>query len=389
MANIRPSVLIISFSEIIRDPRVMRQIGMLRRKFRVHVLGYGVAPEGIEGYYPVNSKGRSHFQKAAGVLMLSAKAFECFYWSDPRVARAEAALAGSQFDLIVANDIDTLPLALRVANGAPVVADAHEYAPREYEDLWRWRLLFQKYKIHLCETYLQKVSGMMTVCGSIAREYSRNFGVLPLVMTNAPDYHDLAPSPVDDGKVRIIHHGAAARSRHIEVMIETFKYLDERFYLDLMLVSNDLEYMAELKRLADPVERIRFRDPVPMGEIVGTTNDYDIGLFLLPPVNFNYAHALPNKFFEFVQARLAVAIGPSPEMAELVKRYDLGIVAASFSPDDLARQLNSLSKSEIEGFKRSSHQAARTLCAEANAELFQAEIDRVLRGMPFHTTHCA
>lgn len=379
-------MLIISFSDITRDPRVMRQIGMLREKFRVHVLGYGNPAQGIEGFFPVDPKGRSRLQKAAGVLLLGAGAFERFYWSDPRVASAQAALDGSKFDLIIANDIDALPLALGVAKGVPVVVDAHEYAPREYEDLWLWRLLFQKYKIHLCRTYLQQSSGMLTVCGSIAREYSRNFGVSPRVITNAPVYHDLAPSPVDDGRIRIVHHGAAARSRHIEVMIEMFRYLDERFSMDLMLVSNDPEYMAELKRLAEPIERIRFRDPVPMAEIVDTTNAYDVGLFLLPPVNFNYAHALPNKFFEFVQARLAVAIGPSPEMVELVKCYDLGIVADSFRPEDLARKLNSLSKSEIEGFKRSSHQAASALCAEANAELFQAEIDRVLRGRPqaFH-----
>ena len=37
--------------------------------------------------------------------------------------------------------------------------------------------------------------------------------------------------------------------------------------------------------------------------IVRTINQFDLGVYLLPPVNFNSAHALPNKFFEFIQAR--------------------------------------------------------------------------------------
>ena len=57
-----------------------------------------------------------------------------------------------------------------------------------------------------------------------------------------------------------------------------------------------------------------------MHELPRMANDYDVGLYLLPPTNFNQRYALPNKFFEFIQGRLAIAIGPSPEMAKLVER---------------------------------------------------------------------
>ena len=57
-----------------------------------------------------------------------------------------------------------------------------------------------------------------------------------------------------------------------------------------------------------------------MHEIVDTIAEYDIGLFILSPINFNYYHALPNKLFEFIQARLAIAVSPSPEMARIVHR---------------------------------------------------------------------
>ena len=82
-----------------------------------------------------------------------------------------------------------------------------------------------------------------------------------------------------------------------------------------------------------------------MHRIVDTIAQYDIGLFLLSPANFNYYHALPNKLFEFVQARLAVAIGPSPEMARIVNDHDLGIVAPDFEPTTMAAHLNALTPS--------------------------------------------
>jgi hypothetical protein len=95
-------------------------------------------------------------------------------------------------------------------------------------------------------------------------------------------------------------------------------------------------------------------------------NKYDIGLFFLEPVNFNYKHALPNKLFEFVQARLAIAIGPSPEMASIVNKYDLGLVTKSFDPKEMARSLNELTKEKIQYYKNQSHRFARELSADEN-----------------------
>src|SRR5690606_36659821 len=138
---------------------------------------------------------------------------------------------------------------------------------------------------------------------------------------NTPLDQKLSPSAVDAERIRLIHHGSAIRSRHLGVIIEMMKYLDERFTLDFMLVETDATYIAELRRAARMDPRIRFIEPVAMQDICHRINEFDVGVFLLPPVNFNYKYALPNKFFEFIQARLAVAIGPSPEMATLLRQY--------------------------------------------------------------------
>ena len=45
---------------------------------------------------------------------------------------------------------------------------------------------------------------------------------------------------------------------------------------------------------------------------------------------------MPNKFFEYIQARIVPAIGPSPEMARIAREWDCGIVADDYTPEALA-----------------------------------------------------
>jgi|SRR5690606_37717206 len=97
-------------------------------------------------------------------------------------------------------------------------------------------------------------------------------------------------------------------------------------------------------------------------------NAFDVGVFLLPPVNPNYEYALPNKLFEFIQARLAVAIGPSPDMAEVVDGHQCGIVSQSFSPEEFAALINGLTYERLNAYKRASHSAAAELHAEAQGD---------------------
>ena len=51
-------------------------------------------------------------------------------------------LSARSFDLIIANDIESLPLAFEIDPQARVLFDAHEYAPRHFEDKWRYNSVY-------------------------------------------------------------------------------------------------------------------------------------------------------------------------------------------------------------------------------------------------------
>lgn len=375
------SVLVISFSDLASDPRVDRQLDyFVKQGFDVSALGESAPRYDSVRFFSSAGYPHKRFQRPLKAMKWLFRQYDSSYWKNPRIKHCLPLMEGQAFDLIVANDIDALPLALHIANGAKVLFDAHEYAPREFEDQWRWRLFSQKYRTFLCRENIPKADAMITVCEGIAKEYENNFHQPVSVITNATVFSDLQPKKVISDKIRMIYHGIAAATRGVEWAVEIMAFLGERFYLDMILIPGDEKYIEEIKALAQPNPKIRFLPPVPMKEIPKFCNQYDIGLFPLKPSNFNYYHALPNKFFEFIQGRIAPVITPLPEMANFIKRYSCGVVADDFKPRTLAEQLNTLNTEVIWEMKQNAHKAAKDLCAEKNLEIFDNIVTKLLAG---------
>ncbi|NGX57535.1 MAG: hypothetical protein K940chlam3_00427 [Chlamydiae bacterium] len=380
-------VLVISFSDLARDPRVARQLQwLLQMDCSITVLSYGQTNQPIDQQFSFSPFQRTGFdsfkQKIFNACVLLKKDYERFYWTRPEVQFFEDILKNrlnKTYDLIIANDFNTLPLIARYKRGSKVLLDAHEYTPEEFTDNLKWRIFFQNYCFETCRKYLPYVDTMMTVNAEIANQYAEVFKIpLPFVLTNATSYYPMAPSKVAEDKIRLIHHGVASRSRSFDRMIRMFDHLDERFYLDLIMVPGDKKYIEKIKRLVKKYPRIRCIPPVPMNEIVPFTNQYDIGVYLLPPVNFNYLNGLPNKLFEFIQARLAIAIGPSPAMKRLVTQYDCGVVSSDFQAKSLAVLLNALTRKDIVKMKKNAHFAAKEQNADVNKDIIKQAIKEAL-----------
>ena len=287
-------------------------------------------------------------------------------------------LARAEYDLIISHDLVLLPFLFKVKGPKTrVMLDAREYYPRNYDDQWLWRTIKKPVNDSLCRVYLPRCDKVITVSDGLADQYNRVYGIDAEVVLSLPARWDLQPQQPARDHIRIIHHGVAGRSRKTEVMLEMMDHVDERFTLDLMMVVRDKKYWQQLRSLAEKRPNVRIIPSVPMQEIVPVTNQYDIGLFLVPPTNFNLAHTLPNKLFEFIQARLAVAIGPNVDMSQVVRKYSCGIVAKNFDPRSLAAELNRLDMETLVHFKQQSHEAAKVL----NAETTGRRVRKIVSGL--------
>lgn len=377
--------LILVYSDLQHDARVSRQIEFLSKDFEVTVAAYGDNGRKGHQFISLNPSPLTLFRKIGiafwSLLGKYAKAWIQFH----PVNEAILKLKSKEWDLIVSNDLDSLPAALTIKGNSrsKVILDAHEYSPRQFENLLWWRLIFQPALNWICNNFLKKADLVFTVGNGIAKAYQENFGCDAIVITNAPGYHNIQPSKQHSEKIRLVHHGIANPSRRPDLMFELMEHLDQRFTLDLYLMTSGYasektkKYISDLKLKFHSNPSIRVLDPLPQEKIVPVLNQYDIGVFLLPPVNFNYANALPNKFFDFIQARLAVAIGPSPEMAHYLIKYNNGIVADDFNPVNLAQKLNALTIEDIQLLKQHSNEAAADLCAEKNDVIFRNAVNRI------------
>jgi hypothetical protein len=146
-------------------------------------------------------------------------------------------------------------------------------------------------------------------------------------------------------------------------MIEVVKELSGLFYLDFYLVG-DIDEINKLKSVASNCEWIFFKEAVDFNDLVNILSNYDLGFYLLQPTSFNTKNALPNKFFEFIQARLGVIIGPSPEMMAIVNKYENGFVSKDFSVQSMVSLLKSLKLDDVAKMKMASNLASKELCWE-------------------------
>jgi hypothetical protein len=377
-------ILILAYSDLRHDARVARQVDFLSEGNQLTIACFNSPPEWTHEVLHIKRIRPTYLEKAISSIFLLTNQFESAYSVLYDFPNFRSKIKDRAFDLIVANDIESLPLAFKIKGKEKILFDAHEYAPRHFEDKLVWRIFFQRFNKYLCKKYLPQVDKMITVGEALAKEYTKHYPVDPIVVTNANYLSNHAPSKVDPNKIKLIHHGAANPSRQLEIMIEMMNLLDERFSLDLMLLTPSTankktrDYLTTLKNMIKDKPNINIIPPVKSSEVVASIHHYDIGIFLLPPINFNYANTLPNKFFDFVQARLCIAIGPTPEMAALVNTYDLGVVADDFTAISLAKKINALSNSDIARFKEQSNKAATTLSAEQNKVLLKNIVTKLL-----------
>ncbi|SDH34499.1 Glycosyltransferase involved in cell wall bisynthesis [Arthrobacter subterraneus] len=375
----KPRLLILCFSPLRRDPRVLRQIALLGDSYDVSTCGFGLAPDGVSEHFEIPDSSTGWWPadvRFAGALLVG-RQFERFYRNEPRVRKALSLIQRGAFDVIIANDLNTVPLAALLAPTKGFHADLHEWEPRIPGSGFKWRAMGLPYA-HWQLRQVRRAHSVTTVNEGLAESYATEYGITADVVTNAAEFADC--NPVDThSPLRLVHSGGSNPGRRIDIMIDAMRGV-EGATLDLMLMSTGAGTIESLKAYAKDIPNVRFREPVPFADMIPTLQQYDVGISMLPPTSFNNTMALPNKLFEYVQARLAVVVGPSPEMARIVQKHALGVVSGDFTPDSLREAIRSLTTANVDRFKANSHAAARELSSEKAVRPWSEAIDAIAGG---------
>ncbi len=248
----------------------------------------------------------------------------------------------SKADVLLANDLDTLPanfLASKI-KGKPLVYDSHEYFTEVPELINRPRV--QKIWRQLEQKMVPNIQYAYTVCTSIAQIYSEKYGTNFKVVRNIPFARSVsAKTKKENNRKIVLYQGAVNVGRGLEQVIRAMQFVN---HAKLVIagdgdIKTQLEELVKNKKLEDKVE---FTGQLSIEELAKITPQADLGLSVEEDLGLNYRFALPNKLFDYIQALVPVLVTNLPEMAAIVNEYKIGEITSSMEPKALAKTINKI-----------------------------------------------
>lgn len=271
-----------------------------------------------------------------------------------------------KFNILVANDLDTLPANYLVSKikRLKLVYDSHEFFTEVPELIDRkhvkkiWEAIEGRILPNICNSY--------TVSRSIADIYNKKYGISMQVIRNIPVKK---PEPEITQNLRtgnehiILYQGSVNMGRGLEKVIEAVKYLDNVKFV--IIGEGDIKKNLEKQAKDSGVEeKVVFTGRISADILPSFTIQADIGISLEENLGLNYYYALPNKLFDYIQAKVPVLVSDFPEMGKLVKQYDIGLTTLETRVEYLAKILESMysDRENIIRWKENMNKAGEELC---------------------------
>ncbi len=277
-----------------------------------------------------------------------------------------------RFDLLLANDLDTLLpnyLLSRIKRKG-LIYDSHEYFTETPELVNRpfvqgtWKLLER--------SILPRLKEMITVNESIAELFRQKYNIKVHVVRNIPPRLHLNESRtkaelgLPEGKHILVMQGSGINiQRGAEELVQAMQFVDR----SVLMIIGGGDVLPVLKQMVTEhklEEKVLFFPRMPFDQLMQYTRLADLGFTLDKNTNINYRFSLPNKLFDFIQAGVPVIASRLPEVMKIVDEYQIGTYIDQHQPAHIAAVINrSLSnKSEMQRWKNNLSFAAPKLCWE-------------------------
>lgn len=296
-------------------------------------------------------------------------------------------MACMRADIIHAHDVNTLPTAWLAAkcSGAKLVYDAHEISTSR-EGYAGFRQL-----VAVVEQWLMpRAVGAITTTQARAKFFARAYGVpRPVVLQNRPRLQAVTPSTRirDELALKqpwpiIVYQGGVQQGRGLERLARVAADVPDAYFV--FIGGGRLEH--SLRTIVDMLglnERVHFIPTVPLAELPSYTASADIGVQPIENTCLNHYTTDSNKLFEYVQAGLPVVASDLPEIRQVVRSHDLGLLVP---PGDSAALISALRAMVSQVEKRDYHAAqSRSAAHVLNWEGQEHELvqlyERVLAGI--------
>lgn len=283
------------------------------------------------------------------------------------------------YDVWHCNDLEPLLmawLAKKVNRKLVVVYDAHEY---QRERNGRKGLI--KFFTRMIEPVVIKAADeVITVSEGIVNEYKRLYK-LPEVhlIFNAPNQKEMVGRQnlfrekfaIPEDHTIFLYQGAFTIGRGVDILIDCFAQMETE-KVSLVFLGSGM-FQEKVDKAAKKYGNIYSHPSVPYNEIINYSSSADYGLNSVENVCLSYYYCMPNKLFEYVQARIPIITTPLKDCTDFVRDHQLGLVIPSFEVDDFKATFIKASKTEPLTFR----DALNTTADQFNWENEEKKLQRI------------
>lgn len=272
-------------------------------------------------------------------------------------------------DIIVSNDLDTLPACCMAAKlrKKVLVYDSHELFT-EVPELVDRPIVKKVWYLNE-KLFLPGIDFGYTVSKPIKEYHEKKYNKYFELIRNVGLFRFDLEFKDDFTETIILYQGAVNLGRGLDLMIKTLPLIKNA----KLWVIGQGDILNKLKKLVIELkleERVIFFGRIRLDDLWKYTSKAHIGFSLEEDLGLNYRFALPNKIFDYIQARLPMIVSDLPEMRRLVEKYQIGHILKSRTPEALALIIEDirLNRENQLLFKQKLELAARDLCWQREEE---------------------
>jgi len=328
------TILMLAFSEVRHDGRVLRAAEALSDKYNVVLVGVGDCPfrpdvpiRYLEVRVPRGPRLLRH-------VLFFLKSILIGLWIRPDVVHAH--------DYFVVLHGWVIAKLTRAA----CVYDAHEFLPgiKEKSRLRHWLFTF------LERVFIKRYDLVIATSEDRARAIKDHYGLreLPAVVRNfAGTEEEILESSQDKQATNYELQGALQhrlplvvyqgymdiRSRCLDNLLKAFTELRDTCVLIMAGDGPDFDYLQKLSDKLGLKERVFFTGRLPKAQLMSVMRAASIGVVIYSNKEVNNLLCTPNKIYEYARAGLAVVTSNQPPLVQMLGVHPIGEI---FDPDEPA-----------------------------------------------------
>jgi glycosyltransferase involved in cell wall biosynthesis len=253
-------------------------------------------------------------------------------------------LIRARFDVVNANDLDTLPAAFLAAKikRKKLVYDAHEYFTEQEEvvhrklvkSVWKW----------IERTMVPQSDAAYTVSKGYAELFKKEYHVDFSIVRNVTRLSDRTLD-CDRTESYILYQGSVNHGRGLPQLIEAMKNLQYK-----LIICGIGDIYEDLKQLAIEYEvdhKVEFRGFVEPEDLPEITCKAQLGLTIFDKEGLSHYHSLANRFFDYIHAGIPQIAMDYPEYRKFNAEFEVAQLVASTSPGDLEKGIRSILEDDL------------------------------------------